>query len=252
LHDNNIYRFMKPKSAIITKYNLNKNFIYDALKTSNVEHIANHYGCTKSNIYVFCKKHDIKIPEIDLVGKEFNMLKVLEKIGSRGKSGRQSIFWKCLCSCGKTVELSTASIKREKQISCGCWIKSKDYREKSWCWSGCGDIHGKWWSNVKKGAKQRGHDFKISIEYAWKLFLKQNRRCALTGIEIAFGRSMKEIEKGATTASLDRIDNELGYVKKNIHWVHKDINLMKQGFSLDHFINMCNLVSKRQPCQNGS
>jgi hypothetical protein len=57
-----------------------------------------------------------------------------------------------------------------------------------------------------------------------------------------------EIERGATTASLDRINNKLGYVKGNVHWVHKDINLMKQCFDLDHFVKMCELVSVN--CRN--
>ena len=65
-------------------------------------------------------------------------------------------------------------------------------------------------------------------------------------MKLRFGQSMKEIERGATTASLDRVDNKLGYIKGNVHWVYKDINFMKQGFSLSHFIDMCNLVVKNR------
>lgn len=234
---------MKPHVATV-KYNLDKNLIFKLLKTKKVDEIANHYGCSKSNIYLFCKKNKIKIPEIDLVGKSWNMLTVVEKLDSRGESGKQSQYWRCLCDCGKTVDLPTKVINIGKNISCGCWIKSKKYREQNWCWSGFGDIHGKWWGNIKRGAKKRGHKFSISIKYAWKLFLKQEKKCALTGVELKFGRCMKEIERGSTTASLDRINNKFGYIEGNVHWVHKDINLMKQGFDLNHFINMCSLVTK--------
>lgn len=239
---------MKPKLYANVKYNIQKDFVVKMLKTKKVRYIANHYGCTNSNIYVFCKKNNIKIPEINLIGKTWNMLKVVEKLDSRGEPGRQSRYWRCLCECGKSIEISTKAINVGSHISCGCWMKSKEYREKSWCWSGCGDIHGKWWGNIKRAASKRKHKFSISIEYAWELFLSQGSKCALTGIEIKFGRCMKEIERGATTASLDRINNKLGYIKGNVHWVHKDINLMKQRFDLDHFVKMCELVSAN--CRN--
>jgi len=237
---------MDSKLSTKTKYNLEKDVIINLLETKNVAFVAKYYGCTKSNIYVFCKKNEIKIPQINLVGKKWNMLKVVERLESRGGPGRQSIYWKCLCNCGNTIDLSTKAINAKDNISCGCWIKSREYRERSWCWSGCGDIHGKWWSNIKRGAKKRNHKFDVSIKYAWKLFLDQEKKCALTGIELKFGKSTREIERGATTASLDRIKNQLGYIKGNVHWVHKDINLMKQGFSLDHFVCMCKLVCETQ------
>lgn len=243
LHDNSIYRFVKPIYKTNVKYNLNKKEIIRFLKIKKVKDIAKHYGCSKSNVYVFCKKNNIKIPKLDLVGTRWEMLKVIAKSDSRGKSGRQSQYWKCKCDCGKIIELATKDINLKNRISCGCWIKSKEYREKHWSWCGCGDIHGKWWGNIKRGAKKRNHKFTISIEYAWNLFLKQRKKCALTGLDLKFGSNMKEIEKGVTTASLDRINSNLGYIKGNVHWVHKDINFMKQDFVLDHFVSMCKLVT---------
>lgn len=52
----------------------------------------------------------------------------------------------------------------------------------------------------------------------WELFLKQRGKCALTGEDLKLGY------KNNQTASLDRIDNSIGYEKNNIQWVHKDIN----------------------------
>lgn len=236
---------MKPQYSTKIKYKLKKDLIIKFLKTKKVKDIAEHYGCSTSNIYLFCKKNKIKIPELDLIGKRWNMLEVIEKLDSRGGFGKQNQFWKCLCNCGQTIDLSTKAINGGKNISCGCWIKSKEYRKKSWCWTGFEDIHGKWWNNKIRSAKKRNHKFSISIQYAWNLFLKQKRKCALTGIDLFFGKSMKEVENGATTASLDRIDNKLGYIKGNVHWVHKDINFMKQGFDLNYFIEMCSMVAKK-------
>jgi hypothetical protein len=52
-------------------------------------------------------------------------------------------------------------------------------------------------------------------------------------------------------ASLDRIDSKKGYVEGNVHWVHKDVNMMKRNFTEEYFINLCetvykNFISKKQ------
>jgi hypothetical protein len=44
-------------------------------------------------------------------------------------------------------------------------------------------------------------------------------------------------------ASLDRIDNTLGYIKDNIAWVHKDVNKLKTDFTEERFLELCRQVS---------
>ena len=79
----------------------------------------------------------------------------------------------------------------------------------------------------------------ITIEYAWELFLKQEKKCSLSGLEITIGLSGKY-----NTASIDRIDSSKGYEPGNIQWVHKDINFMKRTYSQEYFTNMCKLVTQ--------
>jgi len=76
------------------------------------------------------------------------------------------------------------------------------------------------------------------------LFIKQNKKCALTGLDIKFGVRNDKITGTyeETTASLDRIDSSKGYVKGNIQWVHKDINIMKNDFNVDKFKKLCKMV----------
>ncbi len=242
---------MNHTNALKNKYNLNKEEIIEMLKEKKAKDIAKFYGCCVSNICFFCKKNGIKIPKINLIGKKFHMLEVIEKLDVRGGLGKQNQFWKVLCACGKTLDLSTrdinASIKFKKYISCGCWVKSKEYRENHHCWSGFHDIHGKWWATIRKGAYHRGHKFEITIQYAWDLFCKQNKKCAISGLDIWFGKTAREIQHGATTASIDRINNNEGYIVGNIHWVHKDINLMKQKFSMEKFLEYCRLIVEANP-----
>ena len=51
------------------------------------------------------------------------------------------------------------------------------------------------------------------------------------------------LNKRIGNASLDRIDSSKGYVKDNIQWVHKDVQIMKNKFSEDYFKQICCLVS---------
>lgn len=79
------------------------------------------------------------------------------------------------------------------------------------------------------------------MEYAWKLFLGQGRRCALTGLVLELSPS--KMNKGASTASLDRIDSAKGYIAGNVQWVHIVINMMKQTLSDEEFVLWCHRVA---------
>jgi hypothetical protein len=106
-------------------------------------------------------------------------------------------------------------------------------------WCGYEEISGTFYGAIRDGAKHRNLQFEISIEYIWNLYLKQNRKCALTGIEISLPQKCKDTNQ---TASLDRIDSSKGYVAGNVQWVHKDINQMKMDLTQDQFINYCKLT----------
>jgi hypothetical protein len=131
---------------------------------------------------------------------------------------------------------------RGSTTSCGC---RRDQYEKitgknSIQFTGYEDIRGKTWSTFQRRSNQRGHSFDLDIKYAWELYLKQNKKCYFSDLPIYFGK-----HNGETTASLDRIDNEKGYIVGNVKWVHKDVNIMKSIFPEDYFLGICNLISKR-------
>jgi hypothetical protein len=111
-------------------------------------------------------------------------------------------------------------------------------------WLGCGEISGAYFYNIKNNAIKRRLDFDLTIEYIWSLFLKQNKKCALSGVDIGF--SKKNIDKHKTTASLDRIDSSKGYIIENTQWVHKEINRMKMDLNENEFIYWCNLIAKHR------
>ena len=102
------------------------------------------------------------------------------------------------------------------------------------------EISGSFWGKIVRNAKRRDIEVDITAAIAWDIFIKQNRKCALTGKLLVFSKTKKEFVN--QTASLDRIDSSKGYIKNNIQWVHKDINRMKQSYPQDYFIEMCGLV----------
>lgn len=49
------------------------------------------------------------------------------------------------------------------------------------------------------------------------------------------------------TASLDRIDNSIGYCLGNVQWVHKDINTkLRREMSLVEMKKWCTIINRRQ------
>jgi hypothetical protein len=98
-------------------------------------------------------------------------------------------------------------------------------------------------------SRKRNLEFKITIQDAWKQYLKQKGKCAISGVDIklarCYARVIKNGDKKLTqTASLDRIDSSKGYLKNNIQWVHKLINRMKMDMSQNDFFNWCKIIYK--------
>ena len=102
-------------------------------------------------------------------------------------------------------------------------MKKKSHNSKAF-----GEISGKYWSSLRKNAKKRNIQIKVTIEEAWEIFLKQNKRCFYTGLKITHKKYLKRINNkdiySLGTASLDRKNSSLDYTKDNIQWVHKDVN----------------------------
>jgi hypothetical protein len=152
-----------------------------------------------------------------------------------------------LTSYGKTYEqrygVETATKLREqrkldakKQFSD---IEQRRIRFNS-NWKGYGDLSGDHWRRIQQGASSRNLELHITIEDAWNVYLQQNGKCAISGVDITLrgqeiGISSKQVHE-KTTASLDRIDSSKGYTIDNIQWIHKDLNQMKSDRSMETFL----------------
>ncbi len=180
-------------------------------------------------------KHDYSLGHLQ--SQKFNKLTFVCETPRKGKQLQQYCKWKC--ECGKEKIIKTYNVILGRVKSCGCIVsKTKDQNPN---WKGIGDISGFFWKRIKFSAKERGHEFFITKEYSWNLFLKQNRKCALSGDPLKFNTTLSSKDGNA---SLDRIDSSKGYVEGNVQWVHKEINNMKQTYSQDKFVEWCKKVCK--------
>lgn len=99
-----------------------------------------------------------------------------------------------------------------------------------------------YYNKIVRRAKFIKVDIDVSPDYLYELYLKQNKKCNLSGLDISFKTKWSDPNQ---TASLDRIDSSKGYIENNVQWVHKDINFMKHTLSQEEFIKLCKAVASK-------
>lgn len=176
------------------------------------------------------------------VGRKYGRLTV---IGHGGyyiqPTGKKRSLALCRCECGVERRIWPGCLATGETQSCGCLQRERLSAKK---WKGCGAISGSFWKSIKWGAKDRDIPFGITIEFAWDLFLKQEGRCALTGIPLFMTRAWNSGrgEGNGHTASLDRIKSSGGYAQGNVWWVHSAVNWMKHVLTTEELVNWCGLI----------
>lgn len=209
-------------------------------------------NCNKEEFVFKSRAKDYKYCSKKCMGESF--VKIKFSIGDRinnweiindsivRKFGRTYVEVRCTCGSNFISELPIHHVISKKHK--GCEKCSRFHTSK-----GFGLLSGEYWSLIINGAKSRNYEFNISIEYAWNLYLLQNKKCALTGLDLVFEPNCvhnKNVNfRKKRTASLDRIDSSKGYIEGNVQWVHKDVNLMKNYFNQDYFIKICKLICKK-------
>lgn len=92
--------------------------------------------------------------------------------------------------------------------------------------------------SLKRGAKRRGYDFQLTMEDL-RVLLTGTDRCGITGDELVFQT------KSPKKASIDRIDNNLGYTKDNCHVVTAEANRHRLDSDLQKFNDLCCRVAEK-------
>lgn len=143
-------------------------------------------------------------------------------------SSNRATYWKVKCKCGYEALRAATHLVKNKVGACRSCCKLKN------------PIGQNYLNRIKERAKISNFSFDITLEYIMNLLKDQNYKCKLSGLEI----EMRKQWYGNVnqTASLDRIDNNKGYIKGNVQWLHKDINNMKHTHSETYFLELCKLI----------
>ena len=224
----------------MSKIEIDREFLISKYESGlNYREIAQELSVSELTVRCRAREYGIKSrcggrKRTDVVGKKFGSITVMTPIEQKNK---KCLYYLCKCDCGKETKKMASDLKEKTT----CWdCRNKLIAEKNW--KGHGEISGEFWNRTKNSAKIRNYDFDVTIEQMWELFISQERKCALSGVEIKFVRGRGKARK-LTTASLDRIDSTKHYTLDNVQWVHKILNNLKMDLSEAEFISWCKLVA---------
>jgi hypothetical protein len=201
--------------------------------------------CSKPTPYIKAVKGNTLpvFKGVDYTGHSFENWTVLGPIncGLRTNGNNYRTKWLCQCACGSDpVWVTKENLCRGYSKGCLKCCGNRNRSNNNGNWKGYGEIPGEVLNKIRTGATTRNIAIEVTLVDLDNLWKIQNRKCALTGLLLVMG----------DTASLDRIDSNAPYSINNIQWVHKVVNIMKNAFSEEVFIDMCCKVVKHKQSSN--
>lgn len=205
----------------------------------SMQQIADENDMAYSSVNRHITKH--KIPKrtngehkiLDITGKKYGKWTVTGEINCEMKNNRgwKKPRWKCICECGTIRYVMYDRLASGMSKQCReCSYKGMRSKE---------DILQTHWGKYIRGAKKRNLSFDITKKEAFDLLIKQNYKCAISGLNIVLPVTAVGYFKSEYTASLDRINSDRGYHKENVQWVHKMVNFMKNRLDNITFWAVC-------------
>lgn len=232
------YRHNKTPKCDLSKEQIEEEYFTNNL---SIRKIADKYDVNEKTITILFNKYDIprKSRKKDLLGKTIGYYTVINELEPVYIGIHINYVWECRCLCGNVKQLTTRQLLSGDYVSCGCRRTTRHE-----------DVSGEYIGCIRNRAKQGDIAFNITAEDVYNQFIKQNKKCYYSGLEIFFAHSMSATYSGKEphqTASVDRFNSDLGYTTDNIVIVHKNVNLMKSSLTSDDFINFCCLISNNFP-----
>lgn len=179
---------------------------------------------------------------VDLIGKRFGKLLVIEKLERTPKH----TYWKCKCDCGKETRTRSGNLLSGKSKSCGCGDKNR----KRTLALRLKELNKKDPINVaenhvlnyyKKAARDRGLSFSLSKSDVIKLIHMPCYYCGShpnNPIKVVRYDGNINILLGG----IDRIDSSMGYEISNVVPCCKTCNYAKNNLSTNEFFRWIDRV----------
>ena len=202
---------------------------------------TSYLNCGKATLCINCRKKQKEEINKTLmkkyIGAKYGDFTVKKYLGLNKHGSRQ---WLCCCKCGFERIFLTSNLYgngfKKATLCRKCYKQSIELHNR------IEYVPNRFWYKLLNVANRRKIEVSITKKYIFNIYKKQNKKCSLTGEKLYFTK-LKSNYHRYTTASLDRIDSSKGYIKGNVQWVCKKINMMKQQYSQKEFIEMCKKVA---------
>ncbi|CAB4125206.1 Cytidine and deoxycytidylate deaminase domain containing protein [uncultured Caudovirales phage] len=160
-------------------------------------------------------------------------------------------YFKVLCDCGVSREVSKSSLSKGASVSCGC-LKTENLKKNG--------IKGKILKPFKEvalnkilssyniSASSRGHTFLLSKEEFEYLI---NQSCKYCGDKSSNTCSIENREGSYKYNGIDRIDNNIGYEINNVVTCCTTCNRMKNTLGIENFFEHVQKIIKNTQVKPG-
>jgi hypothetical protein len=128
-------------------------------------------------------------------------------------------------------------LKGKGSYTIKAWAEGK-LKPKNCNKGGSKDLHNALLGRWRQNARNRNYPFTVSVEYLQSLLESQNFKCAYTNIDMLCPKTYnekREMTSSPYLISLDRIDNELGYIDGNVQFVCVWVNKARGSYDNEVF-----------------
>lgn len=185
----------------------------------------------------------------NLSNLKFGRLLAIECIGKRGNS--QHRFWKCVCDCGNICAIDQYKLLSGHTRSCGCYrsqvqksnveemAKRKREADGLAAWKKLVNVY-------KQSARKRGYAWELTESECIELFQKNCFYCGCAP-SLTIG-NRRRIPDTFIYNGIDRVDNDIHYIKSNVITCCKTCNVAKASLSQDEFFDWVERIHKQHSC----
>jgi len=202
-----------------------------------------------------------------IIGEMFGYYKIISEevfmIKSKNNN-RHRGHYKVICTLCNTIHYKRSDSLRNDSKKCrACFNKEKylknvelkiiSHKGYSIGHHGSGDLTKTQLLRIKNGSDKRNLEWSkeyMTTQNLWQLMIDQNHKCALSGLDIWLSKgknipmqtNQRNLDYSGWNASLDRINSNKGYIKNNVQWVHRNINIMKNSYDENYFKKLCKMI----------
>lgn len=173
---------------------------------------------------------------LELTGMVFHYLTV---DGFNGIKNNKS-QWNCTCKCGNKVVVTGKDLVNHNNKSCGCWHKEYIAKIKK---DGIVTANHTMYCKYRHGATSRGIHFDLREEDFNQVIHSDCYYCGDKPQQVYVQN--KKYHPDVVHNGVDRINNNVGYIKNNIVPCCSQCNTMKMDYSMLEFIDKVKKIHQR-------